>query len=545
MNSKLRMGLGLAAIVIACGVIGTQVLKQPTPPLPEKKLFEVADGKAGKAGEVTVTEEAMGLAEIKVATTSAQRVAEEIKVTGTTLPTTTGLVRITASTPGKVIAIRVRLGQKVQAGETLAVIESPELARAQADLRIARGRLSLAQDRLERAKRLVRLGSLANPPLEESKAKAIEAEKEVHEAEHHLSEEQTKLAEAESALNGLGSELRQSKSDVEVAKKRLDRASTLLAEELISKQEFERIEAEYRRATTGVEVSQSELAQGNARVLGAKSRVEAAEGELKLAKKRLAVLATGLGREERTLRSNVLNERELSGLTAQIAEARLEVQAGQERVQLLGGSSSVASNGGVITLSAPIAGTIQTIDLSLGEVIDTEHGAMTILDPSSLVIQCFVLPEVASRIAPQDRFVSTLESNELSGAEGVVTSVGVSTEDRTRKVPILGRISSPKGTLRAGAAFTGIIRTKNLNSRLMVPIEAVQDHQGKPTVYVSTAVKGTFEVRHVVLGLQQDGKVEIVEGLKAGESIAIKGTFYLKSEALKDSLSDGCCAVGG
>ncbi len=257
------------------------------------------------------------------------------------------------------------------------------------------------------------------------------------------------------------------------------------------------------------------------------------------------MLTTGLVREERTLQSNVLNERELSDLDAQIAEARLEVQAVQERVQLLGGNSSEASSGGVLTLTAPIAGTVHTIDLSLGEGIDTEHGAMTILDPSSLVIQCFVLPEVASQISAQDRFFSTPESNELPRAEGVVTSVGVSTEDRTRKVPILGRISGQKGALRAGAAFTGIIRTRNLKSRLMVPIEAVQDHQGKPTVYVSTNVARTFEVRHVVLGLRHDGKVEILDGLKAGEPIAVKGTFYLKSEALKDSLSDGCCAVGG
>jgi hypothetical protein len=50
-------------------------------------------------------------------------------------------------------------------------------------------------------------------------------------------------------------------------------------------------------------------------------------------------------------------------------------------------------------------------------------------------------------------------------------------------------------------------------------------------------------VRHVKLGVRGDGWREITAGLAAGERIAAGGTFYLKSEALKSALSDGCCAV--
>jgi len=42
-----------------------------------------------------------------------------------------------------------------------------------------------------------------------------------------------------------------------------------------------------------------------------------------------------------------------------------------------------------------------------------------------------------------------------------------------------------------------------------------------------------------------DGWREISAGLSAGEKIAVSGTFYLKSEALKSQLSDGCCAPAG
>jgi hypothetical protein len=46
----------------------------------------------------------------------------------------------------------------------------------------------------------------------------------------------------------------------------------------------------------------------------------------------------------------------------------------------------------------------------------------------------------------------------------------------------------------------------------------------------------------VTLGVRGDGWREVATELKAGERLAVNGTFYLKSEALKSELSDGCCA---
>ncbi|HJN14875.1 MAG TPA: efflux RND transporter periplasmic adaptor subunit, partial [Armatimonadota bacterium] len=78
-----------------------------------------------------------------------------------------------------------------------------------------------------------------------------------------------------------------------------------------------------------------------------------------------------------------------------------------------------------------------------------------------------------------------------------------------------------------------------------VPDGALQEKFGQHTVYVSHVVPGSFEVRHVTLGVAGDGWREITAGLDAGEPIAVSGTFYLKSEALKSALSDGCCAPPG
>jgi cobalt-zinc-cadmium efflux system membrane fusion protein len=46
----------------------------------------------------------------------------------------------------------------------------------------------------------------------------------------------------------------------------------------------------------------------------------------------------------------------------------------------------------------------------------------------------------------------------------------------------------------------------------------------------------------VKLGLVQGDAVEIVEGVKAGEAVATRGSFLLKTETLKGAIGAGCCA---
>ncbi len=92
----------------------------------------------------------------------------------------------------------------------------------------------------------------------------------------------------------------------------------------------------------------------------------------------------------------------------------------------------------------------------------------------------------------------------------------------------------------------GRIITEVRRERVAVPLGALQEHNGKPTLYVEKeGHPGAFEVRHVKLGVSGEGWREIAEGLKQGEPVAVNGTFYLKSEALKSQLSDGCCAPAG
>ena len=70
---------------------------------------------------------------------------------------------------------------------------------------------------------------------------------------------------------------------------------------------------------------------------------------------------------------------------------------------------------------------------------------------------------------------------------------------------------------------------------LLVPSDAVQQVNGQDVVFVRTA-PDRFAVRPVRVGETSGGKTPILEGIKAGDQVAIRGSFILKSQLLKSTL---------
>ena len=70
----------------------------------------------------------------------------------------------------------------------------------------------------------------------------------------------------------------------------------------------------------------------------------------------------------------------------------------------------------------------------------------------------------------------------------------------------------------------------------------VQRAKGVALVFVKLA-PDHYEARRVKLGLTQGELVEVVEGVKAGEAVATRGSFLLKTETLKGAIGAGCCDV--
>ena len=72
---------------------------------------------------------------------------------------------------------------------------------------------------------------------------------------------------------------------------------------------------------------------------------------------------------------------------------------------------------------------------------------------------------------------------------------------------------------------------------LLVPESAVQQHAGELFVFVQRK-DDEFERRRVVRGRTFDGMVEIISGVNEGDNVVIKGGFALKSEMLRELMTE-------
>lgn len=146
----------------------------------------------GEAGESTVklTGEALEHAGIRTAAVAERPLGLDFTTTGEVVANPDREARVTPRTAGRVVQLLKSVGDRVQAGEPLATLESVELGQAEADYLEAQARHRLARRVLDRQRQLFR--------------KDLAAQKEVQAAENDAELAQIALEKAKNKLELFG-----------------------------------------------------------------------------------------------------------------------------------------------------------------------------------------------------------------------------------------------------------------------------------------------------------------------------------------------------
>jgi membrane fusion protein, heavy metal efflux system len=96
------------------------------------------------------------------------------------------LIKVLPPLAGRVTQLKVQLGQQVEAGQPLVVIDSPDLASAYADYDRAKVLLSLALKSRDRQRALVKIGGAADKDLQQSETDYATADAELRRTEARL-----------------------------------------------------------------------------------------------------------------------------------------------------------------------------------------------------------------------------------------------------------------------------------------------------------------------------------------------------------------------
>ncbi len=443
------------------------------------------------------------------------------KAPSMTLPTklsTTGSVAanlnhqapVMARLSGKVAAVPVNAGQAVRAGQTLLVVSSPDLFSAQAAYRDAQLRRAAAQATLLRLRRLAGLGQYSQPVLEQARTAFAQAQGEVQADKDAVNVAQFQAAQAQ--------------TQVGLTTRQLARDQALYAALLLSRQDLEQAQANAAQAAAALDAARSSVRQAVDRQVNAQKRGQIAQRALE--------------RQTRLAGSGALNAEQVGPAYSAYVQATHEVEQNAANVRLLGAVPMDESDpgGGMLSVTAPIAGVVSDRFVAVGENVSPDKPLMTILNLTSVVVQLTVYQEDLAHVRVGQRVQVT--SNTAPGRvfHGIVSVVSAALDPNTRTASVNCLIQNPQGALRPGVYVSGTIYGAARQDAVAVPFDAVQEMDGQHVVFTPTGKTGEFAATPVKTGETVNGLTQIISGLSPGQSYVGKNAFVLKSQMIKDTL---------
>jgi len=119
--------------------------------------------------------------------------------------------------------------------------------------------------------------------------------------------------------------------------------------------------------------------------------------------------------------------------------------------------------------------------------------------------------------------------------EGRLTNVGEQFDPTTHVMRVRIEFQNPGKRLRPEMLAEAEIPIGTPKPMLLVPSDAVQQINGQDVVFIRVNTDH-FAMRPVGTAPQVGDRTPILEGLKAGEQVVVRGSFILKSEMLKSTM---------
>lgn len=190
-----------------------------------------------------------------------------------------------------------------------------------------------------------------------------------------------------------------------------------------------------------------------------------------------------------------------------------------------------------LELKAPIDGVIIERNATLGELVDKSKEVFTISDPAQLWVIAEIKERDIAAVKAGQVATFTVLAYPLEKFHGKVILIGNQVEAGSRTLEVRIAVDNADGRLKPGMFADVEITTTMLENVLLIPDGALQTDGDNQIVFV--ALDGNkFEKRVVKLGEEQQGRVQVLAGLKVDEKIATEGSFILKSELLKGELGE-------
>ncbi|MCC7010493.1 MAG: efflux RND transporter periplasmic adaptor subunit [Acidobacteria bacterium] len=312
----------------------------------------------------------------------------------------------------------------------------------------------------------------------------------------------------------------------------------LLGELAVDERAYAEVSAPVSARVTRLQVSAGEtVSAGQALAELTSPELGRARAEYLSATARLRLAEATLERKRQLAAEKIAPLREVQEAESAAGEARAAVRASRAAIVAFGveapSDDTEGETSSAFPLRSPIAGSLIARVAVMGQMLDPATPAFRIGDLSTLWLTVHAFERDAVRI--RQGVSARLSFSALPGRDfsGTVSMVGRQVESESRTVPIRIDVKNTGGLLRPGMSATATVPAGAGNaSMLTVPVASVQRVRNEWTVFVPKDERH-FEIRSIGRGRDLGNEVEVLSGLRAGETVVVDGAFLLKAQAEK------------
>src|SRR5256714_1282286 len=181
------------------------------------------------------------------------------------------------------------------------------------------------------------------------------------------------------------------------------------------------------------------------------------------------------------------------------------------------------------TIRSPMTGIVTDQYQYEGEFAAAGGKLVTIADTSTVIVKAPFSDTAAAQLKAGDAASVVPTDTSAEEMKGQITLLSRSSDSTNRTVEVWVTLANGAGLLRANGAAQVTLFATSKSDAIVIPASAV-------TLEASNANEGTVMVvdaqnvareKKVTVGIRAADKIEIVEGLQAGDTVVIEGNFAL------------------
>jgi len=424
---------------------------------------------------------------VKVTAAKKEQISQQLSLTADIGPQSS--VTIVPKVSGTLEEIKVKLGDRVKEGEIIAKIESREFLLG---VKQAEAAFSATQTQWNLVKATAQTEFFSNLAQVQSALKVAQANL-----------DKIRKGAREEEIERVDAAYQQALANAQTTEKDLNRARDNYEKGAISDQQFDGAQLQFRVAQAGLESAKANLDL---------IKKGAREEDIKVVEAQVEQTQASLKNLE-SLKEAKSWEAKIKGVQAQAEQA--EVALGLAEIRLED-----------CTIKAPISGIISKRFVDVGAMVGPTQPLVSIVDIDTVKLLTHVSDEDLDKVKLTQEVevkVGTYLNRSYQVKEINISPV---MDPLSRKIEVKINISNPDYLLKPGM-FPKIKLWGEKKNLLLVPKGAVVKKEGKEQVFVVRDNRAYLQ--KVTVGLEKDGLVQIIKGLKEGDQVVISGQIDLNS----------------